>query len=91
MGNGAKNDGAGRGAQTVDNDRLARTAQALIFIHVNANPAAMVLNNQHRRMTGANSCHQEHRRDLSRQELHIQPQFKSVEPESDCLEVMQKR
>ena len=56
--NRAENDGARRGAQAVDDDRLARSAQALIFVDVTADPAAAIISNPDHRMARAHPCQQ---------------------------------
>ena len=50
MRNRAENDGAGRGAQAVDDDGLAGSAQALIFVDIGADPAAAIIGNPNHRM-----------------------------------------
>ena len=45
MGNRAEHDGAGRGAQAVDDDGLAGSAQALVFVDIGSDPAAAVIGN----------------------------------------------
>jgi len=81
VGNRAQHDGAGRRTQTVNDDRLARAAQALIFVDIGANPATAVLGNPNHGVARAHSCHQKNRREQPGHELHFKPQ--STEPESD--------
>ena len=86
MGHRAENDGAGGGAQAVDDHGLARAAQVLIFVDIGADPAATILTDTNHRMARANSCQQENRREQPRHQLHLPaPVQKPVEPESDRL------
>ena len=43
VGDRAEDDGAGRGAEPVDDDGFARGAQALVFVDIGADPAAAVI------------------------------------------------
>ncbi len=80
MGNGAEHDGAGRGAQAVDDDLLAGGAQVLIFVDVGADPAAAIVGNPNHRLARAHPCQQENRREQPVTNFISQPQFNLSNP-----------
>jgi hypothetical protein len=67
----AENDGAGRSAEPVDDDGLARVPQMLVSIDVSSNLAAPVIHNPNRRITRPDTRQQEHGREQPSQKLHF--------------------
>ena len=74
--NRAENDGARRGAQAVDDDCLARSPQALIFVEVSADLAAAIISNPDDGVGRAHSCKKDSRRQQNRRKFHVPPRSK---------------
>jgi len=55
----------------------------LVFVHIGADPASAILANAHYRLARPHARQQDNRSEQPRHELHVQPQSKPVEPESD--------
>ena len=70
----AEDDGAGRGAQAVDDHGFAGGAQALISVDVGADPAAAVIRDPNHRMTCPHARQQQQRREHPRHKSHVLPQ-----------------
>lgn len=56
MRDGAEDDGAGRGAEAVDDDRLPRLPEVLVSVDVGSNPAAPVIRDADHRMITSNTA-----------------------------------
>jgi hypothetical protein len=77
MRNRAEDDGAGRCAQTIDDDGLTRTTKVLIFIDVGSDPAASIFGNPDHRVTRSHMSQQKNRCEQSRHDPHNLPQSKT--------------
>ena len=91
MGNRAENDGAGRGAQAVDDDRFARGAQALILVDIGADPAAAIIGNPHHRLARPYPRQQQHRCKQPRHQLHFPAPVGRMSKPNLIVLVMQDR
>src|SRR5262245_12762986 len=72
MRNGAEHDGAGRGAETIDDHGLAGRTQALILVDISADAAAAIIRDPYHCVTGAHPCQKENRRKQTSHELHVE-------------------
>ena len=91
MGNRAEHDGAGRGAQAIDDDGFTRGAQALVFVDIGADPAAAIIGNPHHRLARPYPRQQQYRRKQPRQQLHIPAPVEEMSKPNLIVFVMQDR
>ena len=76
----AEHDGAGRGAQAVDDDLFAGAAQALIFVDIGADPAAAIVGDPHHRLARAHPCQKRTAASNPVTNFISRPQFKLSNP-----------
>ena len=69
----AEDDGAGRSAEPVDDNGLARVSQILVSIDVISNSPAPVIRNPNGGVTGPDTRQQDHSREQPCQKFHISP------------------
>ena len=84
-GNRAEDDGAGRGAEAVDDDGFARSTQALIFVDVSSDPPPAIVGNPDHGLRRPHARKQENRREQPRYQPHSPAPVGSVEAESGRL------
>ena len=70
VGNRAEHDGAGRGAQAINDDGFARGTQALVLVDIGADPPTAIIGYPHYGLACPHPRQQQHRGKQTRQQLH---------------------